>query len=436
MRVLRYLLRLVLRIFFRRVEVTGADRIPPEGPVILLPNHPNGLVDPVLILTATTRQVVPLAKAPLFHMPVVGWVVRALGAIPVYRRQDGASDPRGNRTMFAAAGLALARGRAIVIFPEGASHSDPDLRPLKTGAARIALGAEGVGRIALVPAGLYYTEKAIFRSDALCYFGTPFFVDPIPPGPDGEPEPAAVRALTQHIDQALRAVTLQATEHEALGLVARAERLLSVDASDPRLEGRFKLRQRLLDGYSKLRARSPERLAALEQRIRRHEERLDGAGLDPHDLRQRHFTFASVTTYTLRSLLFFTALIPFAVPGALLHFLPYRVVGMLANRIATESDVLATTKAMAGLLLFPLTWLLVGALAGQIWGWRLGLAAVVAQPLLGYAALVLQEKLDRFLGSTRAFMLYVAGRERFLRLLAERASIAREIQDLASLLDA
>src|SRR5437773_12194211 len=157
---LRGLFGLVLRIFFRRIEISGVERVPAQGPVIFVLNHPNGLIDPAFLLCLAPRRVSFLAKAPLFSMPVIGAIARAFEAIPVHRRQDAGSDLAKNAQTFEAARAVLVRGGTIAIFPEGTSHSDPKLRPLKTGTARIALGAAAALPPALileiVPAGLYY----------------------------------------------------------------------------------------------------------------------------------------------------------------------------------------------------------------------------------------------------------------------------------------
>src|SRR5262249_32937502 len=132
----------------------------------------------------------------------------------------------------------LARGGTIAIFPEGASHSDPKLRPLKTGAARIALGTaaglrDGPQRSApalrIVPAGIYYTAKGTFRSAALLYFGEPITVTPVALDPNGEPPHGAVQELTGRIEHALSEVTLQAERPETLALIAQAEQIFSSD---------------------------------------------------------------------------------------------------------------------------------------------------------------------------------------------------------------
>ncbi|HEY9503259.1 MAG TPA: lysophospholipid acyltransferase family protein, partial [Pyrinomonadaceae bacterium] len=182
------ILRLALRSYFQRIEVTGLDHVPATTPTIFVLNHPNALVDPVFLLCLAPRRVSFLAKAPLFRMPVIGYFVKALDSLPVYRRQDEGEDISKNQETFIAARKLLSRGGTIGICPEGVSHNEPRLRPIKTGAARISLAALAtgeVGALRIVPAGLYYTAKTRFRSSALLYFGEPIEVERVPLEADG-----------------------------------------------------------------------------------------------------------------------------------------------------------------------------------------------------------------------------------------------------------
>src|SRR5467141_1898218 len=111
---------LVLRVFFRRIEVSGSAHVPARGPVLFVLNHPNGLIDPAFLLCLAPRRVSLLAKAPLFRMPVVGWFCRVMEAIPVQRRLDAGADLSQNRETFEAARRVLLTGGVIAIFPEGA----------------------------------------------------------------------------------------------------------------------------------------------------------------------------------------------------------------------------------------------------------------------------------------------------------------------------
>ncbi len=432
----RALFGLILRIFFRRIEVSGVERVPQHGPVMLVLNHPSGLIDPAFLLCLAPRRVSLLAKAPLFRMPVIGFFCRAFEAIPVYRRQDAGSDPSQNRETFDAARAVLARGGAIAIFPEGQSHSDPKLRPLKTGAARIAFGAAaGLAQsspIRIVPAGLYYRAKRTFRSAALLHFGEPFVVQPVALAPGEEPPAGPVRELTARIEQALAAVTLQAEQAEAHALVDRAQRIVSaqddVPASPPSLTEEFTLRRRLLAGYDLVRAQWPERFAVLSTRIDRYEAALAAAGLDPRQLAPGRFTLARVAGYVGKAALVLLLLLPAALVGVVVHYPAYRAVGFVATGMAKGAeDALASIKVLAAMLLFPLTWIGVAAAAWWRRGVEAGLLAFAAAPLAAYAALVFFERLDRIIGGARALSLFVFRRWAFLRLLAERHAIREEI---------
>jgi glycerol-3-phosphate O-acyltransferase/dihydroxyacetone phosphate acyltransferase len=435
-RILCAVLRLTLRIFFHHIEVAGLERVPLTGAVIFVLNHPNGLVDPVFILCLAPRRVSFLAKSPLFRMPVIGYFVRALEAIPVYRRQDKGEDTSRNRETFQKSTALLKRGGTIAICPEGVSHNEPRLLPLKTGAARIALAAASSSNEALdvkiVPAGLYYTSKTTFRSAALLYFGAPLRVAAVAVDADGEPPREAVRALSGRIECALREVMLNAEHEEALATISRAERIFSSVEQNAQeefsLARELQLRRRFIEGYAFHRARSFERLAALDARIRRYEEELRQAGLDLEDLSASHASSGRIARYALTRLLPFLLLSPLALAGALVHYPAYKLAGFFATKFSHEADdVVSTIKIIAAMLLFPLTWVGIAFLCYALRGWKTALAALFLTPLAGYAAVHFFEELDRFTGGVKTLVFFVRRRWFFLQLLAERRAIRDEI---------
>src|SRR5687768_14909304 len=122
---LRGLVRVLLAVFYRRVEVAGLDRVPATGALIVAANHQNAMVDPMLIIAALPRRLRPVAKAPLFRHPLIAPFLHLIGAIPVHRRQDAGADVARNAETFEAAARTFARGEAIMIFPEGLSQPEP-----------------------------------------------------------------------------------------------------------------------------------------------------------------------------------------------------------------------------------------------------------------------------------------------------------------------
>jgi len=165
-RLVRGFIRLLLWLFYRRVDVVGAERIPSSGPLIIAANHHNSLVDPMLIMATFPRRLTVLANAPLFRHPLVGPFLRAVGGLPVNRRKEAGDDPRKNEAMFATAIAHLRAGGAILIFPEGRTQPVPTLLPLRTGVARLLLGTEAAGGrhgVTLLPVGLVFRMPGTFR---------------------------------------------------------------------------------------------------------------------------------------------------------------------------------------------------------------------------------------------------------------------------------
>jgi len=432
-RVIVAVLRLALRIYFQRIEVTGLEHVPLETPVIFVLNHPNALVDPVFLLCLAPRPVSFLAKAPLFRMPVIGYLVKTVDSIPVYRRQDEGEDVSKNQETFIAARKLLARGGTIGICPEGVSHDSPGLKPIKTGAARISLAAVSTGEVSdlkIIPAGLYYTSKTRFRSDALLYFGNPIDVEPVTLEPDGTPPRDAVRRLSHQIEQALRAVILDAQHEEELQTTARAERIFSSASNNgagESLKDELRLQQRFIKAYSILQTRQPDRLRRLELRMMRFEEELNQAGVDPDELSPPESTTSVLTAIVKRSLLFLLMLGP-ALIGTVTHYPAYKLGGFLATRISRAADdVVSTVKIISAMLLFPLTWIILAVVAYIYSGWALAIPALLVIPFCGYVAIVFFEELDKSVAGVRVLMFFLVRRRFFVRLLAERNAIRNEI---------
>ncbi|HEX7829085.1 MAG TPA: lysophospholipid acyltransferase family protein [Thermoanaerobaculia bacterium] len=411
--------RLCLRIFFRRIELVGLERVPEDGPIVFAVNHPNGLVDPLFLLCFAPRPVSFLAKAPLFGMFFIGWIVKAFDAIPVYRKQDNTGG--SNQETFTKARALLRSGGSIAIFPEGTTHDDSTLRELKTGAARIALGAQ-LDDMIVIPIGIYYTAKATFRSSALVVFGDALRVPRVNIDEHGEPPIDAVETLTNAIDAGLDAVTLQADSRNALDLIARAEDIFTADEDQPLAE-ELDLRRRFVDGYHYLATHDPQRLEKLRAAITQFESELRRANFEIDELKPR--------VYPMR-LFRVLVLLPVALIGAIVNYPTYRLIGLLAKRFSNGEVVLVSTvKFVAALAFYPLTYIALGSIAGWQWGWMIGLATLVVLPFIGYAALRVFEDLDDLVGDLRALTHRLLRRRGYIRLLEQRQVIKKELIGVA-----
>jgi 1-acyl-sn-glycerol-3-phosphate acyltransferase len=427
--------RLMLRVFFRQLEVVGHEHVPVHGKLMFALNHPNGLIDPLFILCHAGRPVSFLAKAPLFEMPVVGYFVRAFRCLPVYRQQDN-NDPSQNRAMMQKAVELLAAGNALALFPEGTSHSDPRLKPFRSGAARIALSAATLSEDAVhvVPVGLYYSRKQIFRSNALLLFGEAVVVRACELDERSEPDREAVQSLTRTLSERVGELTLQAESSDLIYLAKIAERI--IDAAD-RDEGlpvpesmaeKLERRRRLIDGHARLGRRAE--VVALVARIRAYESSVKALELRV----DQAFSYAplAVASYLVR---FCIVLGLVALPGLIGivgHYPTYRLVGFIAFRYAkSELDIVATVKVVAGLLLFPLTWIAAGSSAGFLLNAWVGVAVALLMPLSALAALMLTEVIAGLLLRGKALWLALSRRGFVAHLIAERRAIRDQVLSLA-----
>ena len=174
-RALRRLVDAVAWVTWREVAIDDLDATD-SGPVLLVANHFGGVSDAIVLMSVLPRRPRILADDAIWKVPVARQVMQWVGAIPVHRGHSGSTD---NTDMFAAAHDALAAGELVLIFPEGITREEPSIGRVRSGAARIAIGARaaGVRDIRIVPAGLHYEDKAAFRSVVYVREGQPIDLD-------------------------------------------------------------------------------------------------------------------------------------------------------------------------------------------------------------------------------------------------------------------
>jgi len=417
---------------FLRIERAGPT-VPP-GAALVAANHPNSLLDPLVLFHIAGRTTRPLAKAPLFEQLVLGTVLRGLGGLPVYRRQDDAALMHQNDETFARAVAALHAGDAVQLYPEGRSHSEPELAELRTGAARIALRAEAERAwqlgLHIVPVGLSYRRKAAFRSVVLATVGEPFTIESWRADYERDPMHAA-RLLTDEIAHRLRAVTINVTQSEHQDLIDIAERLYVRERGEVGFREREPLAERLprmlrfAEALAWLRNHDPGRLERLVRSVRRYRRLAELAGAAEGDVPRRYQPGATAR-YVLREAAVLLLGLPLAALGTLLWYPTYLAPRLVLPRIRTAPDTIATYKLATGFLAVPLTLLVVGGVAGAIAGVWAGVAAAAAAFLLGLVAIAWHERWRRVREDTVLFI-QVLRRPRMAAALAERrARLARE----------
>lgn len=152
--------------WFAKIEITGQEHLPVEGPYVLAPNHYSEF-DPLVLAVATWR----LGRAPrfmakesLFRVPVLGWALRATGMVPVARSSSAAA---AKQTLEQSESL-VEHGRGVIVYPEGTLTRDPDMWPMrgKTGAVRLAIA----GDIPVIPVATWGVDQIMPRYGKLSFW--------------------------------------------------------------------------------------------------------------------------------------------------------------------------------------------------------------------------------------------------------------------------
>jgi 1-acyl-sn-glycerol-3-phosphate acyltransferase len=404
---------------------------------VVVANHHNSLIDPLLLFATLGVRPRFLAKSTLWDMPGIRSLLDVAGAVPVYRRQDEGVDTAQNAETFRRCFDELAGGGAVALFPEGISHDAPGLAPLKTGAARIVLGAlreRGVSDVRILPVGLTFDAKGIFRSRALVRVGEP--LDPTPWLRAAEHDlREATRSLTAAIARELAQVTLNYPSHEEATLLEHASELFATRERELparlALAEAFALRRAAIGMYERLRAKDPARAERIRARLADYAARAASLGLRDDQLAAR-YPREEVLAYAVGSaaLLFFW--LPLAALGTFFNWIPYRLLGIAAGR-ATSRDLPATVKLFGGFFLFPMAWGIWSILAGLAFGFGAAVATLVLAPASGWYAMRFQERYERFFDEAAAYLRVKLSRRRVAALRAERESLHGELRDLARL---
>jgi 1-acyl-sn-glycerol-3-phosphate acyltransferase len=375
-RVLQGWARSAVAVFYRHSEVTGAARVPRDQPAILAANHGNALADVAVIVAKMPAFPHFLAASSWWKSPPVRLLFQLGGVVPIHRRRDGGGATQ-NTSSFEACHAALADGAHIAIFPEGEMHLEPALLPLKTGAARIALGAAdeaGVRGITIVPVGLVYDDRGRFRSDTEIHFGTPIAIDDHLDAYRADPT-GTVRAVTDLLADRLAAVTVNHGSAEEAALVDRAAVLALAD--EPSGARSFGRRNELRRALARADADEYRELALT---VDAHLCDLDAIGLRERWIDVPLFAEAPSRAATSRHATA-AALAPLAGIGVLANA-PVLLGAWVASRRVRGEAWQATVKGVAGTFLCPLTWAAEYALLAR----RVGRGPALALTATGAAA--------------------------------------------------
>ncbi len=427
-RLFRVLGRVAARAYFHRVEIVHAERVPPEGPLILAANHPQSITDAWILAVASPRPIHFVAHSGLFSGPLRGALLRAAGMIPIHRPEDVTDAAARNEQAFAQACAVLHDNRCLGIFPEGTSQQQRRLQPLKTGTARIALEAERQGDfrlgVRIVPVGLSFQSRRRFRSRVLVLFGEPLVVADHRERFEEDPQ-AAARELTARLEEAIRHRVVDVRRSELEGFVRRAERVYKAELAErPELEipgiGRFERDQYLARAIARATdwfyEHQPERLWGIGEMLERYERERQTLGLPDRLVREEGPGFArAATSLALRGLLG----LPLAAWGLLTNYLPYRITVWSTRSLGPDATKTHPTQMAIGTVVFGSFYGAYLLWAQPRWGTGPTLALAISLPLSGLFA--------------RLYLVTLRRRRRYLHYAYLRSAHGLLLQKLRSL---
>ncbi len=216
-KIIKTLISISLWVFFRKRVINHREHIPANGPLVILANHPSTMLDPFIIASIVNRPVYFLAKGAMFKNKFAAKIFKYFNMIPVYRKQDGDGDMHKNEQTFDKCFEHLEKNGVLLMFPEGISITERKLKPLKTGAARIALGAEARNNfilgVKILNIGLNYDNPHEFRKDIFVNIGMPLEVNAYSKL-YLEESSGAVKVLTENITTQLTSLIVDVKEKD------------------------------------------------------------------------------------------------------------------------------------------------------------------------------------------------------------------------------
>lgn len=369
--ILKVLMRLTIRVFFRKVHRHGLEQMPKEGPLLICANHPSAFMDPIIVAALIGRPVYFLAKAAVFRTKLAQLLLPKLHMIPIYRKQDDPSQMHKNAETFEKCYEHLGKGGVILIFPEGISITERKLRELKTGAARIALGAakkyDYTLKVQIMTIGLNYNNPHRFRDEVFINADQPIdssaYFDK-----HRSDEFAAAEALTEEIRQRLEAQIISIGDANEDQLVARIEKLYKQQLmrergiAEDEGEKSFELSKRIAENVRYFSQKDPGRVERTSKNIDQYLQDVKRVGLADRNLDSRRLRGSRILK-NLREIAFILFGFPFFLYGIIFNGLPYWFIKWLVSRRIKQREFQGSIAMAGGMFLFLVWYSLLTVLA-------------------------------------------------------------------------
>jgi len=434
---LRFIFRITVKVYFKTIDINGIENIPEKGPLFIVANHPSGFMDPIVIAALTKRRLFFIAKGAAFNHPVARWLLPRFNIIPIYRSHETPGLTHKNKDVFHQCHQHLAKGGAILIFPEGISLTERKIKKIQSGTARICFGAEAANNfklnIKIVTVGLNFSNPHKFQSDLFVNIDQPIHVADYYELYQQDAFKAA-HALTDEIRRRIESRVIAIDDKETDILVSKIElmqksRILKdLGFANHELDGDFIATKIISDTVHYYQEHQPERVERVKNDIDSYLFDLDQLRLNDTLLKSLQRTTPILDA--LFSMLYMAVGFPLYVFGVINNYIPFKIPNWSFHYFSRRPEFFGSIAITIGTLAFIVFYSIqIWIVTGLSHDWRIITGYIILLPLSGFFAFYYFRKLKTLRGRWLLFSLFYRKTSTIASILLKRESIIHKLEE-------
>jgi len=384
--------RPALHLFYRKINVLGAKKVPDKGAVIFAPNHQNALMDALAVICTKDRQPVFVARADIFKKPMIIAIFHFLRILPIYRKRDGGNSVDNNQETFDLILKVLNSSQSVGIMPEGAHNEIKRLRVLQKGIFRLAMQAqENSGttpNVKIVPVGIEYTNPSKFRNKLLVRYGEAIELSDFYEQYTENPA-KAFKQMQDKLTEKMKEGMIHIESEQYYSVIERIRVMYLKRAMQKhqlnfrRAEDVLQTQKNIISAIEKLEQTNPEEISSLALEVEQYFELMQKHNFRDWVIEKQPYSIAGIA---VRGTLALTG-IPFWIIGMIFNYLPYKL-SEIASRKVKDPQFISSVQFVAGLVVFPLYYFAMIAIilifVPFLWGKLLALLSIIPMGLFAY----------------------------------------------------
>lgn len=423
---------LTTKAYFRSITIEGKETLPdPDSPVIFAANHPSSFMDPILLAVFIKRSLYFLARGDVFKNKIARKLFNIMHMIPVYTADLSPGQLHKNESTFEKCHEHLGNNKTILIFPEGSSKTERRLRPIKTGTARIALGAEEKHdfklNLTIVPIGLNYSDPHYFKNDVFINFAEPIQVSNYKEAYEKDPRDAVLQ-LTEKIKTELEKRIVIIEDEQLERIIQQVEtlyrsKLREENTTESKGTQDFHLSQDIVRAVEYFAKHEPKTVKVFGRKITHYLTELER-----FDLRDTQIRSSTVSLNLFGRILYFIFGLPFFLFGFIVNLVPFKLSGFVSERIIIREDFVGAIKLAVGLLIFTFIYAIESSIIGFYFGAFWGVVFFTTLYPAGVFTLDYIKTFYKLQGSIRYLNFFIRKSDQVTKLKMEREKLIEELE--------